>query len=63
VHPERAGAAHEDQKGCLESVVSIVGIAEDRSADAEYHRSVPLDQGCEGELGAFAAPLLQRSSN
>ena len=59
VHPERAGPAHEDQKGCLESVVSIVGIVEDRAADAEHHRSVPLDQGREGELGAFSVPLLE----
>jgi hypothetical protein len=59
VHPERAGPAHEVQKGCLERVVSVVGIAEDRSANAEYHWSVPLDQGSEGELGAFAAPLLE----
>ena len=58
VHPERAGPAHEDQKGCLESVVSIIGIAEDRSADAEYHRSVPLDQAVR-RAGAFAAPLVE----
>ena len=44
---------------------AVVLVAEDLPADAEHHRSVPLDQDREGEFGRLAAasgvPLQQLS--
>jgi hypothetical protein len=31
-------------------------VVEDVPADAQHHRSVPPDQGCEGDLGARVTP-------
>ena len=52
--PERAGPAHQHQEGGLEGVVGVVLVREDRPADAQDHRPVPLDQGREGQLGPLA---------
>ncbi len=54
------GAADEDQERGLEGVLGVVIVAQDRVADAEDHRPVPLDQDGErpfGDLlGAFSEP-------
>ena len=46
--PDRPSLADEDQEGGLEGVLGVVGVVEDRAADAQHHRPVPLDQGREG---------------
>ena len=48
--PDRPTLADEDQEGGLKGVLDVVGAAEDRAADAQYHRPVPLDQGREGRF-------------
>jgi hypothetical protein len=45
-------AAHEDQEGGLESVVDIVGIGQQPSADAQDHRTVHPQEDFEGGLVA-----------
>src|SRR5215213_9739855 len=50
-NPERAGLPDQGQEGGLEGILDIIRIAEIIPADAEDHRPVPLDQGCEGQLG------------
>ncbi len=50
-HPERPGFLDQDQKGRLKSVIGVMPVAKSAPADAQNHRTVPLDQGREGELG------------
>ena len=45
------GPADEDEERGLEGVLGVVLVAQDRAADAEDHRPVPLDQGREGRPG------------
>jgi len=41
----------------VEGVVNVVGIAQDRPADAGDHPPVPFDQRGEGQLGSLPTPL------
>src|SRR3954469_1392966 len=50
-NPERAGLPDQGQEGGLEGILDIIRIAEIIPADAEDHRPVPPDEGCEGQLG------------
>ena len=51
------GAADEDQEGGLEGVLGVVLVAEDRTADAEDHRPVTLEQGGERRLRGLVAAV------
>jgi hypothetical protein len=53
-HAERTRLAGQDEERCLEDVVSVVGLAQNRPRDAEDQRAVTLDEGREGELGRWA---------
>ncbi len=54
-HPERAGLADEREKGRLECVFGLVLVAQDRPAGVQDDRSVPFDQGREGEFSRLPA--------
>jgi hypothetical protein len=54
-HPERPSFARQDQEGGLESVLRILLVAKDCAANAEHERTVPLDEGGEGQLGRLAS--------
>ena len=47
--PDRCGPAGEDQERRLERIFGVVRVAEDRAADAQDHRAVPVHQ--DGERG------------
>jgi hypothetical protein len=51
VNPEPSSLAEEHQERRLEGVLCIMGIAEQRGADAEDHRPMPLNQSRECGLG------------
>ncbi len=55
-YPERATFAYQDEKCRLKGVLGVVVVADDPEAGAQNHRTVPLDQGREGDLGRLAAP-------
>jgi hypothetical protein len=43
-HPDVGRPLDQDQEGRLKRVVGILGVGEHAAADAEHHRSVPLDE-------------------
>ena len=54
-HPEAAGLLHQHQEGGLEGILRVLGgIGQHAPADAQDHRSMPLDQDREGQLGRLA---------
>jgi hypothetical protein len=53
--PDRARLPGQDQERGLEGVFGVVGVAEQALTDTEGERSVPHDQGCEGQLGFCAS--------
>ena len=61
--PHGAGPADEDQEGGLEGVLGVVLVAQDRAADAEDHRPVPLHQGGERRSGRIVIVPRGRSAN
>jgi len=54
-HPEAASLLDKDQERGLECILAVVWIVEHAPADAQDHRSMPLDQGCERQFGGLAA--------
>ena len=56
------GSSDEDQKGCLERVFGVVLVAQNRAADAEDHRPVPIDQGGERRSSRLVPPLTARQA-
>ena len=50
-----ARLAGQDHKRGLERVFGVVGVMEQALTDAEDERSMPHDQGCEGQLGLCAS--------
>ena len=48
--PDRVCLAGQDHERDLEGVFGVVGVAEQALTDTEDERSVPHDQGCEGQL-------------
>ncbi len=53
-HPQSARLPDQHQERGLKRIVDVVGIVEYGPADAQDHRSVPLDQGRKRQLGGFA---------
>ena len=49
--PDRTGLAGQDHERGLEGVLGVVGVAEQALTDTEDERSVPHNQGGEGQLG------------
>jgi hypothetical protein len=61
--PERTGLPQEDQEGCLEGVMDVVGVGESGSADPHHHRAMPLNKDLEGkfrDLGSAADVAFQK---
>ncbi len=54
-HPEAARPLHQDQKRGLEGVLGVVRVGQHALADPHHHRTVPLDQDGESQLGGLAA--------
>jgi hypothetical protein len=52
---ERAGSPRQDEERGLKGVLGGVPVAEDLLAYAQYHRSMPADQGLESDLGQVVA--------
>jgi hypothetical protein len=53
---DRPSTAGEHEEGGLEGILRVMLVAQDRPANAEHRRAVPLDQGGEGHLAHLAAP-------
>src|SRR5262249_6334931 len=49
-HPQRASLAGQYEERRLEGILGLMLIAQDRPADPEYHRAMPLHQGGERRL-------------
>jgi hypothetical protein len=49
----------EYEEGCLEGVLGEVVIAEELSADAQHHRTVPCHERGEGGLGSVIAAAVE----
>jgi hypothetical protein len=54
---DRAGTEHEDQESCLDGILRLVLVAEDRAANAQDHRAMPFNQGREREFGRIAVAM------
>ena len=48
--PEATSLLDQDQEGGLESVQRVVRVGESSATDAQDHRPMPLDQGCESQF-------------
>ena len=51
---KRSGLADKDQECCLECVLDIVPIADERSTHVPHHRGMPLNERGQGGLGDVA---------
>jgi len=54
-HPEAASLLDQDEERGLKCILAVVWIIQHTPADAQDHRSMPLDQGREGQFGGLAA--------
>ncbi len=52
-HPQQSRLVDQDEEDGLEGILGVVLVAQRRAADAQHHRSVPLDQGRERQLGGI----------
>ncbi len=48
---DRGGFADQDQEGRLKGILGIVPFTKDRLTDAKHHRTMPLDESRERQLG------------
>jgi len=58
-HPEAASLLDEHEERGLERILAVVWIVQHAAADAQDHRTVPLDQGRECQFGGLA-PLRRK---
>jgi hypothetical protein len=54
-HPETAGLLDQHQEGRLKGVLRVVRVGQHAPADSQDHRSMPLEQRGEGEVGSLAS--------
>ena len=54
-HPERTRPLRQDEERGLEGILRLVFVSQDRPAQAQHHRPVPLDERGEGVLGRLSA--------
>jgi hypothetical protein len=55
LNPEVAGLLDQDEKGCLERVLRLMGVVKLGAAHAQDHGPVPLDESGERQLGGLGA--------
>ncbi len=61
--PDAVAATHEDKESSLESVLGVVAVAQDAPADAQHHRTMPVQQSRERRLIAPAKKSARRESS